>query len=92
MASYWLNVEGRRSYLYKLREEVRLASLNSANQDLQILSETDSLTGLANRRQLHLLLEAFWQRRLAGEQGGRTADRRGSLQALQRLLRPPCRG
>ncbi|MDP4360809.1 GGDEF domain-containing protein, partial [Escherichia coli] len=53
----------------KLREEVRLASLNSANQDLQILSETDSLTGLANRRQLHLLLEAFWQRRLAGEQG-----------------------
>lgn len=69
LASYWLNVEGRRSYLYKLREEVRLASLNSANQDLQILSETDSLTGLANRRQLHLLLEAFWQRRLAGEQG-----------------------
>lgn len=69
LASYWLNVEGRRSYLYKLREEVRLASLNSANQDLQILSETDSLTGLANRRQLHLLLEAFWQQRLAGEQG-----------------------
>ena len=74
LASYWLNVEGRRSYLYKLREEVRLASLNSANQDLQILSETDSLTGLANRRQLHLLLEAFWQRRLAGEQGAGAAD------------------
>jgi len=69
LASYWLNVEGRRSYLYKLREEVRLASLNSVNQDLQILSETDSLTGLANRRQLRPLLEDFWQRRLAGEQG-----------------------
>lgn len=69
LASYWLNVEGRRSYLYKLREEVRLASLNSANQDLQILSETDSLTGLANRRQLRPLLEDFWQRRLAGGQG-----------------------
>lgn len=69
LASYWLNVEGRRTYLYKLREEVRLASLNSANQDLQILSETDSLTGLANRRQLRPLLEAFWQSRLAGEQG-----------------------
>jgi diguanylate cyclase (GGDEF)-like protein len=69
LASYWLNVEGRRSYLYALREEVRLASLNSANQDLQILSETDSLTGLANRRQLRPLLEDLWQRRLAGEQG-----------------------
>ena len=69
LASYWLNIDGRRTYLYNLREEVRLASLNSANQDLQVLSETDSLTGLANRRQLRPLLEAFWQRRLAGEQG-----------------------
>lgn len=69
LACYKLNVESRRSYLYKLREKIRLATLNSANQDLQILSETDSLTGLANRRQLRPLLEAFWQRRLAGEQG-----------------------
>ncbi len=69
LASYWLNIDGRRTYLYKLREEVRLASLNSANQDLQVLSETDALTGLANRRQLRPLLEAFWQRRLAGGQG-----------------------
>ena len=40
----------------------RTAELETANEQLQKLSVTDALTGLANRRQLADLLEAEWQR------------------------------
>jgi diguanylate cyclase (GGDEF)-like protein len=40
----------------------RTEELEAANQQLQKLSVTDALTGLANRRQLANLLEAEWQR------------------------------
>lgn len=69
LASYWLDAEGRRSYLYRLRDELHLVTLNSANRDLQRLSETDSLTELANRRGLTVMLEIFWRKRQAGQTG-----------------------
>jgi len=40
----------------------RTAELEAANEQLQRLSVTDALTGLANRRHLADLLEAEWQR------------------------------
>ena len=47
-----------------LEEKVRLrtAELEAANLRLEILSTTDSLTGLANRRSFDLAWEAEWQR------------------------------
>lgn len=69
LASHWLDVEGRRSYLYRLRDELHQMTLHSANRDLQRLSETDSLTELANRRGLASMLEVFWHKRQAGQTG-----------------------
>jgi len=69
LASHWLDIEGRRSYLYRIRDELHLAKLSSANRDLQRLSETDSLTELANRRGLSTLLELFWRQRQEGRSG-----------------------
>lgn len=57
LGNYWSNSEVRRSYLYWLREETRASSLSDANNDLQRLSETDTLTGLANRRQVQPQLD-----------------------------------
>lgn len=52
-----------------LEEKVRLrtAELEAANLRLEILSTTDSLTGLANRRSFDLAWEVEWQR--ANRQG-----------------------
>ncbi|MDR6677133.1 putative bifunctional diguanylate cyclase/phosphodiesterase [Pseudomonas oryzihabitans] len=69
LASYWLDAEGRRSYLYRLRDELHMLTLHSANRDLQRLSETDSLTELANRRGLAIMLEVFWRKRQDGRTG-----------------------
>lgn len=59
LGNYWSNAEARRRYLYWLREETRASSLTDANSDLQRLSETDSLTGLANRRHIQPQLDAI---------------------------------
>lgn len=60
LGNYWAHIEERRSYLYQLREELRTAVLSTANHDLQRLSETDPLTGLANRRQMQPHLDRLW--------------------------------
>jgi diguanylate cyclase (GGDEF)-like protein len=54
----------------KVRE--RTAALEEANRQLQALSSTDGLTGIANRRRFDEVLEAEWQR----------AQRAGSLLSL----------
>ncbi len=60
LANHWLHRQERRSYLYSLRELLRSERLSTANRTLQQLSETDSLTGLANRRHLWPYLESLW--------------------------------
>ena len=70
LGNYWTNREGRRTYLYRLREELRTASLSSANQDLRLLSQTDALTGLANRRQMQPHLDRLWARQVRGDATG----------------------
>lgn len=70
LGNYWSNMESRWSYLYRVREELRAASLSTANHDLQRLSETDALTGLANRRQMQPYLDQLWSSHLRGETEG----------------------
>ncbi|MEX6674467.1 bifunctional diguanylate cyclase/phosphodiesterase [Pseudomonas sp. W2Oct36] len=70
LGNYWSNAEARRSYLYWLREETRASSLTDANSDLQRLSETDSLTGLANRRHIQPQLDALTAKHLDGQSEG----------------------
>lgn len=70
LGNYWSNVEARRNYLYWLREETRALSLTDANSDLQRLSETDALTGLANRRQIQPQLDELTAKHLSGESKG----------------------
>jgi diguanylate cyclase (GGDEF)-like protein len=70
LGNRWAHIEGRRSYLYRLREELRSALLSTANHDLQRLSETDPLTGLANRRQMQPHLDRLWARHACGQAEG----------------------
>ena len=70
LGNYWSNAEARRNYLYWLREETRALSLSDANSDLQRLSETDALTGLANRRQIQGKLDALTENHLEGASEG----------------------
>ncbi|WP_313629915.1 bifunctional diguanylate cyclase/phosphodiesterase [Pseudomonas sp.] len=70
LGNYWSNAEARRNYLYWLREETRVSSLTDANSDLQRLSETDSLTGLANRRHIQPQLDALTTNHLDGQSEG----------------------
>ncbi len=46
--------------------EVRTAELQEANRQLQALSNTDGLTGIANRRRFDEVLDAEWQRAQRG--------------------------
>jgi diguanylate cyclase (GGDEF)-like protein len=65
-------------HIYDARDQLeskvqeRTAALEEANRQLQALSSTDSLTGIANRRRFDEVLEAEWQR----------AQRAGSLLSL----------
>lgn len=70
LGNYWSNAEARRNYLYWLREETRALSLTDANSDLQRLSETDALTGLANRRQIQPQLDELTAKHLNEESEG----------------------
>jgi diguanylate cyclase (GGDEF)-like protein len=70
LGNYWTNSEVRESYLYRLREELRAAVLRNANRNLQRLSETDALTGLANRRHMQPYLDQLWSSHLCGEAEG----------------------
>jgi len=65
-----LMVTLRNALLYRLLESKvaeRTHALEAANQQLEILSVTDALTGLTNRRALTRVLAAEWHR--AGRQG-----------------------
>ena len=70
LGNYWASIEGRRSYLYRLREQTRAASLTDANHNLQRLSETDVLTGLANRRQIQPYVDLLWSQHTSGKAEG----------------------
>jgi diguanylate cyclase (GGDEF)-like protein len=70
LGNYWSSSEGRLNYLYRLREKERSDSLSHANIDLQRLSETDSLTGLANRRQVQPQLDQLKSDQLSGKNQG----------------------
>lgn len=59
--------EAKRTFLIGLRERLQAEALARANARLTILSETDSLTALSNRRHFSERLEAAWQE--AGESG-----------------------
>ncbi|MBO0129304.1 GGDEF domain-containing protein [Agrobacterium sp. Rnr] len=49
-AAYRIEQVERRDYLASLREKMLLQQIQSANRDLQQLSNTDQLTGICNRR------------------------------------------
>ncbi len=66
--------------------------LERANTELASLARKDSLTGLANRRCFDEKLQEAWGEALSGGLADcRAHDRCRSLQAVQRLLRPPAR-
>lgn len=62
LASYRLEQSERLSYLLLLKETLRAGDFQRDNQQLTHLSQTDPLTGLANRRQLESMVELYWQR------------------------------
>ncbi|WP_434140248.1 bifunctional diguanylate cyclase/phosphodiesterase [Pseudomonas luteola] len=66
LANFWLERSERYSYLLNLREKLRVQSLSSTNRTLQTLSDTDSLTGIANRRYFVAQLDDLWNRYEAG--------------------------
>ncbi|TPG49908.1 GGDEF domain-containing protein [Roseomonas nepalensis] len=59
--------EARRSFLLGLRLHERAVALTRSNEQLRALSDTDALTGLANRRFFDAALARAWQGR--GEVG-----------------------
>jgi diguanylate cyclase (GGDEF)-like protein len=60
VASYSLEREERRSYLFHLQRDLEAADLASANEVLQRLSGVDKLTSLPNRRALEERIELLW--------------------------------
>jgi diguanylate cyclase (GGDEF)-like protein len=62
-------LERRRDFLMGLRYELAVADMSVLNAQLARLSNTDALTGLANRRQLDAELAALWAARPPGAIG-----------------------
>jgi diguanylate cyclase (GGDEF)-like protein len=67
LANFWLERSERYSYLLSLKETLRAQSLSRTNRTLQTLSDTDPLTGIANRRYFMTMLDDLW----IGFQAGR---------------------
>ena len=66
--SYSREWEARKVFLLGLREKLQAEALARANARLTVLSETDSLTALANRRHFSDCVERAWQ--ASAEEGG----------------------
>lgn len=61
-ASYTMEKDERRNWLMRLREHLLLDELASANEDLDRVSRSDMLTGVANRRHVDEFLAQVWER------------------------------
>jgi diguanylate cyclase (GGDEF)-like protein len=64
IATYQSEAFERTSYLLTLRETLRGESLVEKNRELRDLSQTDQLTGVANRRAFDWSLEDLWNEHL----------------------------
>jgi diguanylate cyclase (GGDEF)-like protein len=62
VANYSANREERLNYLLGLRDEVLVKDLNRLNEQLLRRSESDALTGLANRRSFDVHFDELWKR------------------------------
>lgn len=62
VANYALERDERRRYLLSLRRKHLLRNLSEVRHRLQVLSRTDTLTGLSNRRHFEDYLQQIWRR------------------------------
>ncbi|RZK99865.1 MAG: GGDEF domain-containing protein [Rubrivivax sp.] len=62
MANYLAEKGHRRRYLLGLQDQLILAELEEAQKELQSLSRSDAMTGLANRRHFDEHLQHAWAR------------------------------
>jgi diguanylate cyclase (GGDEF)-like protein len=60
--SWHAALSGRRAFLHSVLDDLNRQSLLLANQKLHALAQTDSLTGIANRRQFDEQIQLFWSR------------------------------
>jgi diguanylate cyclase (GGDEF)-like protein len=60
LACYRIEHSTRRSYLLVLREELRSGAALRTADEFAVISQTDALTGLANRRALDATLQQRW--------------------------------
>lgn len=56
-----MTILAQKSFLLELRDRKRVADLAAANAQLERLSRTDPLTGVANRRSMVEAIEALWK-------------------------------
>lgn len=63
-ACYTQERDERRNWLLRLRETLLLKELEQANLDMEALSRSDTLTGVANRRHFDEHLQQIWGRAL----------------------------
>jgi diguanylate cyclase (GGDEF)-like protein len=62
VANYSVNREERQNYLLGLRDEMLVRDLNRLNAQLLRRSESDALTGLANRHSFDIQFAELWKR------------------------------
>lgn len=55
-----MTILAQKSFLLELRDRKRVADLAAANEQLERLSRTDPLTGVANRRSMMEAIDALW--------------------------------
>jgi diguanylate cyclase (GGDEF)-like protein len=61
IANYQMENDLRRNYLRNLLKEIETIGLEKAKAELERLSSSDVLTGLANRRHFDILLDTEWR-------------------------------